>query len=42
LRHCEGWTVRARMSSSATVRRDDPFVLLTFDDLTEQQWMDER
>jgi len=42
LRHCEGWTVLARMSSSATVRRDDPFVLLTFDDLTEQQWMDER
>jgi PAS domain S-box-containing protein len=42
LRHCEGWTVLARMSSSATVRRDDPFVLLTFDDLTEQLWMDER
>ena len=42
LRHCEGWTVRARMSNSAMVRRDDPVVLVTFDDLTERQWMDER
>jgi len=40
LRHCEGWTVRAQMSNSAT-RCDDPFVLATFDDLTEQLWMDE-
>lgn len=42
LRHCEGWTVRARMSGSATARRDDPVVLVTFDNLTERLWMDER
>ena len=40
LRHCEGWTVRARMSNSAMMRRDDPVVLLTFDNLTERQWLD--
>lgn len=39
LRHCEGWTVRARMSKSALKRRDDP-VLVTFEDLTEQLWME--
>ncbi len=42
LQHCEGWTVRARMSKSALMRRDDPFVMVTFDDLTERLWMDER
>jgi PAS domain S-box-containing protein len=42
LRHCEGWTVRARMSNSAMVRRDDPVVLVTFDNLTERLWVDER
>jgi PAS domain S-box-containing protein len=42
LRHCEGWTVRARMSKSALMRRDDPVVLVTFEDLTERLWMDER
>ncbi len=41
LQHCEGWTVRARMSRSALMRRDDPVVLVTFDNLTEQLWMDE-
>jgi PAS domain S-box-containing protein len=41
LRHCEGWTVRARMSNSALMRRDDPVVLVTFDNLTERLWMDE-
>jgi PAS domain-containing protein len=41
LRHCEGWTVRARMSNSALMRRDDPVVLVTFDNLTEQLWTDE-
>ena len=41
LRHCEGWTVRARMSKLAVMRRDDP-VLVTFEDVTEQLWMDER
>ncbi|WP_242660976.1 PAS domain S-box protein [Mycobacterium alsense] len=40
LQHCEGWTVRARMSSLATLRRTDPIVLLTFDDLTERLWAD--
>jgi PAS domain-containing protein len=42
LRHCEGWTVRARMSKSALMRRDDPIMLVTFDNLTEQLWVDER
>jgi PAS domain S-box-containing protein len=42
LRHREGWTVRARMSKSALMRRDDPIVLVTFDNLTEQLWVDER
>ncbi len=41
LRHCEGWTVRARMSKSAMMRRDDPVVLVTFDNLTEQLWIDQ-
>jgi PAS domain S-box-containing protein len=41
LRHCEGWTVRARMSKSALMRRDDPVVLVTFEDLTERLWDDE-
>jgi PAS domain S-box-containing protein len=40
LRHCEGWTVRARMSNSAMMRRDDPVVLVTFDNLTERLWVD--
>ncbi len=40
LRHCEGWTVRARMSKSALMRRDDPVVLVTFDNLTERLWVD--
>jgi PAS domain-containing protein len=41
LRHCEGWTVRARMSKSALMRRDDPVSLVTFDNLTEQLWVDQ-
>jgi PAS domain-containing protein len=40
MRHCEGWTVRARMSKSALMRRDDPIVLVTFDNLTERLWGD--
>ena len=40
LQHCEGWTVRARMSRSALMRCDDP-VVVTFENLTEQLWMDE-
>jgi PAS domain S-box-containing protein len=42
LRHGEGWAVRARMSKSALMRRDDPVVLVTFENLTERLWMDER
>lgn len=42
LRHCEGWTVRARMSKSALMRRDDPVVLVTFEDLTDRLWVEER
>jgi PAS domain S-box-containing protein len=42
LQHCEGWTVRARMSKSALMRRDDPVVLVTFENLTERLWIDER
>jgi PAS domain S-box-containing protein len=42
LRHREGWTVRARMSTSALMRWDDPVVLVTFENLTERLWMDER
>jgi PAS domain S-box-containing protein len=42
LRHCEGWTVRARMSKSALLRRDDPVVLVTFENLTERLWINER
>jgi hypothetical protein len=33
--------VRARMSTSALMRRDDPLVLVTFDNLTDRLWMDE-
>lgn len=42
LQHAEGWTVRARMSKSAMMRRDDPLVLVIFEDVTEQLWQDER
>jgi PAS domain S-box-containing protein len=42
LKHCEGWTVRARVSKSALMRRDDPVVLVTFEDLTELLWADEQ
>ena len=42
LQHREGWPVRARMSKSALMRRDDPAVLVTFENLTERLWVDER
>ena len=42
LQHCEGWTVQARMSKSALMRCDDPVVLVTFENLTERLWTDER
>jgi len=38
LRHCAGWTVRAKMSKSALRRSDDPVALVTFEDLTERLW----
>ncbi len=41
LRHGEGWTVRAKMSKSALMRRNDPVVLVTFENLTERLWVDE-
>jgi PAS domain S-box-containing protein len=42
LQHCEGWMVRARMSKSALMRSDDSVVLVTFENLTERLWVDER
>ncbi|OBH96942.1 histidine kinase [Mycobacterium scrofulaceum] len=42
LQHYEGWTVRAKMSKSALMRHDDPVVLVTFENLTERLWVDER
>jgi PAS domain S-box-containing protein len=42
LQHSEGWTVRARMSKSALMRSDDPVALVTFENLTERLWVDER
>ncbi len=42
LRHCEGWTVRAKMGKSAMMRSDDPVVLVTFENLTERLWLDEQ
>jgi hypothetical protein len=41
LQHCEGWTVRAKLSKSALKRREDPVVLVTFQNLTERLWIDE-
>ncbi|MBV8786234.1 MAG: PAS domain-containing protein [Mycobacterium sp.] len=41
LQHSEGWLVRAKMSKSALMRRDDPVVLVTFENLTERLWVDE-
>ena len=41
LQHSEGWTVRAKMSKSALLRRDDPVVLVTFENLTERLWINE-
>jgi len=40
LLHIDGSTVRARMSKSALLRGDDPVALATFQDLTEQLWVD--
>jgi hypothetical protein len=40
LRH-DGSIVRAGMSRSALLRGDDPVALATFQDLTEQLWVEE-
>ena len=42
LAHRDGSSVRALMSSSALIRADDDIALATFQDLTEQLWLDER
>jgi hypothetical protein len=39
--HQDGSIVRARMSKSALLRGDDPVALATFQDLTEQLWVEE-
>ncbi|SEH88453.1 PAS domain S-box-containing protein [Mycolicibacterium rutilum] len=41
LTHADGSIVRARMSKSALRRGDDPVALATFQDLTEQLWVEE-
>ena len=42
LAHRDGSSVRALMSRSALIRADDNIALATFQDLTEQLWLDER
>ena len=39
--HRDSSIVRARMSKSALLRGDDPVALATFEDLTEQLWVEE-
>lgn len=41
LAHRDGSSVRALMSKSALIRADDNIALATFQDLTEQLWLDE-
>src|SRR5271154_2153513 len=40
LAHGDGSSVRALMSRSALIRADDDIALATFQDLTEQLWLD--
>jgi PAS domain-containing protein len=42
LTHADGSTVRALMSQSALLREDDPIALTTFQDMTEQLWVNPR
>ncbi len=42
LAHRDGSNVRALMSRSALIRSDDDIALATFQDLTEQLWLEER
>ena len=39
LMHADGWTVRAKMSKSALLRKDDSIALATFQDVTEKLWV---
>jgi PAS domain S-box-containing protein len=41
LAHGDGSSVRALMSRSALIRADDDIALATFQDLTEQLWLEE-
>ena len=41
LKHADGFAVRAKMSKSALLRANDPLTLTTFQDLTEQLWVDD-
>lgn len=41
LAHSQGYAVRARMSKSALLRRDDKMVLATFCEFTDQLWRDD-
>ncbi len=38
LMHAGGWTIRAKMSKSALLRKDDFVALATFQDLTQKLW----
>jgi PAS domain S-box-containing protein len=42
LAHKDGSSVQALMSRSALIRADDDIALATFQDLTEQLWLEER
>jgi PAS domain S-box-containing protein len=42
LAHQDGSSVRALMSGSALIRSDDDIALATFQDLTEQLWLESR
>jgi PAS domain S-box-containing protein len=42
LAHKDGSSVQALMSRSALIRTDDDIALATFQDLTEQLWLEER
>ncbi len=42
LTHADGSTVRAKMSKSALLRKDDSVALATFQDLTQKLWVEEK
>ena len=39
--HCDGWHVRAIMSTSALRRDDDPVALVMLHDITEELWLEQ-